>query len=101
MNNKQRKQSKHHQIEEDIEDEQDAMLMKQLSPTSLKRMGEKLRNASKDSLQQQPQKENYKIVVIGNGEVGKSGKSNISLLFILQASWGDIISEIKLLLKKI
>ena len=62
------------QIEEEFEEE-DEMLMKQLSPSSLKRMGEKLRSNSKDSLQQQPQKENYKIVVIGDGAVGKSGKS--------------------------
>ena len=62
------------QIEEEFEEE-DEMLMKQLSPSSLKRMGEKLRSNSKDSLQQQQQKENYKIVVIGDGAVGKSGKS--------------------------
>ena len=72
----------------------DKMLMKQLSPRSLKRLKENGTSNNQNQQQQQKEQKTYKVVVIGDCEVGKSGKLKNS--FFLTFSFENCNKKIQI-----
>ena len=68
--------------------------MKQLSPRSLKRLKENGTSNNQNQQQQQKEQKTYKVVVIGDCEVGKSGKLKNS--FFLTFSFENCNKKIQI-----